>query len=205
MNIKYNILRDFYGYSGPELVKFGTNVGTNLDPVKFPNLMVAPADILTQANDLNAKLADTITGGTVATAAKNKAFDLLTASLDANANIVEVSVNADLELLLSTGYLPASTNRVSSALDSTMITALENNGTTKLLLRLAPMANARMYQVQLSTDAGKTWTEACLSSQARRIVLNNLTPGTVYYARARCIGGSTGASDWSGSSSIMCT
>jgi len=47
--------------------------------------------------------------------------------------------------------------------------------------------------------------EVCLSTQARRIVLSNLVPGTTYAVRARAIGGSTGASNWTGPGSIMST
>jgi hypothetical protein len=33
-------------------------------------------------------------------------------------------------------------------------------------------------------------------TQARRIILDNLTPDTTYTVQARAIGGSTGSSDW---------
>jgi hypothetical protein len=187
------------------MVPFGLNVGTNLDPTKFPNLPVDPKDIVAQANDLAAKQAAMITGGSVEKAARDKAFQLLASSLDLDANIVEVVAGNDLELLLSTGYLPVSTNRACSPLDPTAIASLSNNGTGSVLLRLMPVTNAKSYQVQLSTDAGKTWTEAGIYTQARRVVLNALTPATTYQVRARAIGGSTGASDWTGGSSILST
>jgi len=41
------------------------------------------------------------------------------------------------------------------------------------------------------------WQAAGVFTQARRIVLQNLTPGTTYNIQARAIGGSTGSSDWS--------
>jgi hypothetical protein len=199
------ILRNFYGYTGPNLVIFGGNVGTNLDPVVFPNLPFDPKVIQTLADDLNAKLVAMITGGTTETAAKDKAFDALSDALNADANIVENGVGLDLEKLLATGYLPVSTNRVSSPLDDTSIVGLLNNGTTQLLLQLLPVRNAKSYQVQTSTDGGKTWVEACISTQARRVVLTGLIPGTTYAVRARAIGGSTGASAWTSATSIMAT
>jgi hypothetical protein len=67
------------------------------------------------------------------------------------------------------------------------------------------VTNAKTYQVQTSLDGGKTWVEACLSTKASRIVLTNLVPGTTYAVRARAIGGSTGASNWSNTGSIMST
>jgi len=83
--------------------------------------------------------------------------------------------------------------------------SLLNNGSTQLLLRLLPVLNAKLYQLQTSTDGGKTWVEAGMSTQARRIVLKGLTPGTTYSVRARAIGGSTGASNWSNPASVMAT
>jgi hypothetical protein len=85
------------------------------------------------------------------------------------------------------------------------IVGLSNNGSTQVLLQLLPVRNAKLYQVQTSTDGGKTWAEVCLSTQARRIVLSNLVPGTTYAVRARAIGGSTGASNWTSPGSIMST
>ena len=70
---------------------------------------------------------------------------------------------------------------------------------------MLPVRNAKSFQIQSSTDGGKTWIEAGISTQARRFVLANLVPGTTYAVRARAIGGSTGASSWSGPSFIMST
>jgi hypothetical protein len=199
------VLRDYNKYPGPQLVTFGYNVAGKLDIVLFPNLPVLPKDLETLVDTLSAKLADTIMGGPTETAAKKKAQEAVCEALNLDANIVEVVAKHDLETLLKSGYLPVSTNRSSSPLDAPGITGLENYGSTKVLLRLTPVANACSYHVQVSADGGKTWLEAGISRQARRIVLNNLTPGTNYLVRARAIGGSTGASDWSGTSSIMST
>jgi len=40
--------------------------------------------------------------------------------------------------------------------------------------------------------------------QARRILLKDLTPGTLYEIRVRAIGGSTGYSDWTLTTQHMC-
>jgi hypothetical protein len=202
---KLKVLRSFYKYPGQQLIPFGTNVSVNLDPAVFTSLPVAPKDIKTLADALTTALAATITGGTVETEAKNNAFTALADALNKDANCVEDFPGLTLEMLLNTGFLPASTNRASSPLDDTAIVSLLNNGTTQALLQLAPVVNAKTYQVQSSTDGGKTWAEACLSTQARRIVLTGLVPGTTYLVRARAIGGSTGASNWCGSGSIMST
>jgi hypothetical protein len=206
MRANLGILRDFYGYSPDHLAIFGNNIATNLDPVKFPDLPVPPATLKTLTADLADKQAATITGGSPTFAARDAAFDALAAALDSDADDVESVVKDNMEMLLATGYLPVSTNRTSSPLDDTSITGLYNNGTTQVLLQLQPVRNANVYQVQTSTDGGKTWVEACIpSSQARRILLANLVPGTTYLVRARAIGGSTGASNWTAPGSIMST
>ena len=205
MRATLKVLRNFYQYSAANVMPFAYNIAASLDVTKFPNLKVAPKDITALTDTLRDKLAATQTGGTVETAAKQKAFEALCDALNADANVVEDTVGDDLEMLLATGYLPTSNNRSSSPLDDTSIVSLLNNGTTQALLRLEPVTNAKTYQVQISTDGGKTWLEAGISRQARRIVLNNLTPGTNYLVRARAIGGSTGASAWTSPGSIMST
>jgi hypothetical protein len=158
------ILRDFYDYDGSKLVTFATNISVNLDPLLFPGLPFAPKDIKAMADDLSLKLAATITGGSVEFAAKNAAFGLLANALNADANVVEIGAGLNLEKLLATGFLPASNNRSQSPLDDTAIVGLWNNGTTKALLQLLRVLNAKAYQVQTSTDGGKTWVEACIPS-----------------------------------------
>ena len=155
MRASLKLLRNFYGYSGAKLVTFGTNVSLNLDPAKFPNLAVAPKDIKTLADDLNTKLAATITGGTVETAAKTNAFTALADALNNDADTVETVADGNLEVLLGTGYLPASNNRSSSPLDDPTIVGLLNNGTTQALLQLTPVVNAESYQVQSARTAAR--------------------------------------------------
>lgn len=65
-----------------------------------------------------------------------------------------------------------------------------------LLLRLAPIDNARAYEVRISYGPNG-WQSAGVFTQARRLILEDLTPGTTYTLQTRAIGGITGYSDWS--------
>jgi hypothetical protein len=58
--------------------------------------------------------------------------------------------------------------------------------------------------VQYSAN-GTAWQVGGTSTQARKIVVTNLTLGTNYTFKVRAIGGSTGYSDWSDPVSHMAT
>jgi hypothetical protein len=141
-------------------------------------------------------------GGKLATAVKNACRANLMSALRRQASYVQGVARHDLPQLLSSGYTTASSNTAQSQLATPVILNILNERSEQLTLRLTPIANARNYQVQIQTGQGG-WQEAGLFSQARRIVLQTLTPGTVYNLRVRAIGGSTGYSDWSDVTSRM--
>jgi hypothetical protein len=84
-----------------------------------------------------------------------------------------------------------------------IIAQIINDASGQLLVRLQPIANAHPYELQIST-APNVWQPAGIYSQARRIAITNLTPGTTYTLRARAIGGN-GSGDWSDPVSHMAT
>jgi hypothetical protein len=129
---------------------------------------------------------------------------LLDVARKTGAAVQSIALNS-LSTLLSSGFTNVSPSSGQSQLDTPSIQSLTNFGTTKALLRLSPVVNAKSYETQLSTDGGKTWTSGGISTQARRIILSNLVPGTTYTVQARAIGGSTGQSLWSTSFNIMAT
>ena len=113
----------------------------------------------------------------------------------------------DLPLLLSSGYEATSTNRAQGQLDVPTIVGINNDATTQLTVRMQPVDNARSYQVRASTgNNGNTVSLPTVdSTQARRVILPNLTPGMTYTVQARAVGGATGYSDWSDPVSHMAT
>jgi hypothetical protein len=73
---------------------------------------------------------------------------------------------------------------------------LTNGASTILLTTLQVISNAKSYDVEVSTD-GTSWTHAVTSTKSRNITVSGLKPGTMYYLRARAVGGSTGYGNWS--------
>lgn len=159
-------------------------------PVTLPNLTAANTAF-------EAALAAAADGGIQATAVKNAARATLVAMLRQVANYVQGASNNDLPTLLSSGFFAASTNTASSPLLKPVIMRIENEMSTQLLVRLAPVANARAYEMRVSVTGNGGWQPAGVFTQARRLVLPNLTPGTTYNVQARAVGGRTGYSDWS--------
>jgi hypothetical protein len=170
----------------------------------FPTPTVALTVISTRQLAFRTALAAASNGGTQLTAKKNQARQLLLDGLDANAMYVQALARYDLAMLLSSGYQATSTNRTQTQLPPPAILSLDNDVSTQMVLRLSPITNAYCYEVQISTGTG-AWQPAGSFTAARKIILTDLTPGTVYNVQSRAIGGSTGSSDWSDPSSHMAT
>lgn len=170
----------------------------------FPAPTVPLATVTALQTTFRTDLAAAANGGTQLTAKKNQSRQLLLDALDSNALYVQSIARYDLAVLLSSGYQATSTNRAQAQLPAPAILALENELSTQLVVRLSPVANAYCYEVQTSTGTG-AWQAAGVFTQARKIILPNLTTGTIYNVQARAIGGSTGYSDWSDPSSHIVT
>jgi hypothetical protein len=170
----------------------------------FPTPIISLSAVAALQNTFREARATAADGGKQLTAAKNQARQALLDALDANAMYVQVLARYDLAMFLSSGYQVASTNRAQTQLSAPTIAGFENEMTTQLVVRLTPIANAYCYEVQTSVGTG-AWQAAGSFTAARKIIIPNLTPGTVYNIRARAIGGSTGYSDWSDPSSHIVT
>ena len=157
----------------------------------------APTDLQPLRLDFIAARVAAADGGKQLTAIKNQKRELLTEALHALAMYVQTVARTNLVILLSSGFEACSTNRAQVPLQKPAIQALVNEMTGQLLLRGSSVLNARSYQPQMSADGGKTWMDMGDFSGARRIVLQPVTPGTVYAARFRAVGGSTKYSEWS--------
>jgi hypothetical protein len=169
-------------------------VGMTDNPA-FPNPIV-PLDLLSALQmDFEQKNLVSKLGGGVAMALKNEARAALTDALRRQGAYVQ-GVAQNLSTLLSSGYVAASRNNAQTRLLKPWVRKILNNGPGQLLLRITPVANARSYHIQVQEGDGP-WQEAGFSNQARRIMVANLTPGTLYNIRVRALGGSTGFSDWS--------
>jgi chitodextrinase len=109
---------------------------------------------------------------------------------------VQGACHNDLASLLSSGFDATQPNHSQSELPAPAILGITNGASTKLTLKVQTVANAACYEVRFSTTPN-TWQAGGVYAQARRIVVEGLTPGVVYTLQVRAIGGSTGYSGWS--------
>ena len=203
----YRVNIGFTGYSDGDLDEFTTNIVTNLTGnASFPAPPVKLADLSKLQTAFETALAAAAQGGTQLTAAKNAAREALEDALRIEAAYVQSIASHDLPMLLSSGFQANSTNRAQAPLDIPTIVSISNDVTTQLTIRLQPVVNARSYQIRGTVSGnGKTELPVVDSTQARRIMLPDLTPGTTYTVQARAVGGATGYSDWSDPVSHMAT
>jgi hypothetical protein len=195
----------FANLSDAELDAFTENVIKSLTgnpsySTPTPPLVAITAALTTFTTALSAA-AD---GGKQATAAKNEARTTLLTVLRQSASYVQGACQNDLAKLLSSGFDAIDTNRSQTELPTPVLLAITNGNSTTLTLNVQPVSNAKAYEVRHSS-ATNVWVPGGVFTQARKIVVENLTPGTTYTFQVRAVGGTTGYSGWSDPVSHMST
>jgi hypothetical protein len=197
MSNNYRVNLGFAEYPDSNLDEFTKNIIASLTGnASFPTPPVTLADLGTLETAFANALAAAAQGGTQLTAAKNAARDALVTALRKVASYVQTIASQDVAMLLSSGFLANSTSKTQTPLDTPNIVEIDNGMSTQLVVRLQGVDNARAYEVQVKNGTGG-WQPAGVFTQARGIVVGNLTPGSTYSVQARGIGGSTSYSDWS--------
>ena len=187
----------FAKLSDADLAAFTQNIIDSLTGnASYPTPAVTVPDLTAGLTKFTDALAAAAQGGLQLTALKNVAREDLLALLRTEASYVQLTASDDLPKMLSSGYSNISTTRTKIPLPKPDIAAIDNENSTELVVRITPVTNARAYEVQQRTGTGN-WQTAGIYTQARRIVLENLAPGTTYTVQARAVGGTTGYSDWS--------
>ena len=150
-------------------------------------------------------LAQSAKGSEADTAAKDDARAVLEDDLRVNAAYVEHTASGVASKITSTGFLTTTHEHSPMAtMTKAQIIEIINEASGALLVRGQPMANAHSYEAQIQI-AGGVWQPAGTFSQARRMVLRGLTPGTTYTIRIRAVGAGDNYGEWSDPVSHICT
>jgi len=193
----YRTSQVFARLADAELGNYTQNIITKLTGNEnFPKPLVSVVDLTKALDTFTTALAAAAQGGKLVTAAKNAAREVLLGLLRQQAAYVQSLAGDDLPMLLSSGFEAVNTNRTQVPLTKPVIDEIRNDMSTQLGVRVQPVPTARAYEVRLSYGTSG-WQAAGIFTQARGILLENLTPGTIYTVQTRAIGGSTGYSDWS--------
>lgn len=173
----------------------------------FPDLPLTIAALTALQTAFEAAMTAAAQGGPKDTAAKNEARDALVSALRQIAAYVQSLGLDNMSSVLSSGFDVVVPGNGQTPLDQPVLTKLDNSVSTQLQLRLQAVPNAKAYQVQYGSgvNGSVTWQEAGIFPNSRGIALTSLTPGTVYSARIRAVGGATRYSDWSAPVSLMAT
>ncbi len=172
---------------------------TPAPPAPVPPVTLAALNA--SSNAFSDAMARADMGGPADTALKNNLREDLIALLRKLAGFVQENHDNDLAKLLASGFEAVSTNRAQSALPAPEIRDILHALSGQFKVRVAPVPNAKNYEVQSAliapTGAPGPWSSAGLFSNSQSMLVNGLTPGAEYLIRVRAMGGSTGTSDWS--------
>jgi hypothetical protein len=146
----------------------------------------------------------TTQGGSMATAAKNLAREALIDLLRQWANFVQGIAKNNLPLLLSSGFRTTSPSTAQTPLAAPSIVAITNPESTKLAIELSYDKHTKSLEVQ-GGIAGTPPVHMGTFQTGRKIIVPDLTPGSVYSLQIRGVGGSTDHSGWSDAVTHMCT
>ena len=193
----YHVSLAFAGLPDAALVDFtGTVIAGLTNNAAFPEPPVTLNELTAAQAIFAHALAAMPLGGPQTTAAKNVARASLLGLLRRTAYYVQGAMENDLELLLSSGYAPTNSNRTQAPLAAPVVLKVMNEQSTQLVVQLKPVPNAKAYEVRKLNGTGG-WLLAGVFTKARRIVIEDLVPGSTYSFQARAVGGSTGYSGWS--------
>lgn len=186
------------------LIAFVRNVVTLMtgNP-KFTNPTPPLADVTTAVDTLETAVHDALDGGKVAIATRNAAGVKLLSLTRQLASYVQTTCEGDRVVLLSSGFEPIKTRTPAGVLPPPSNLRLSTTGTSgQLVLRFDRVFNNAGYSVQVAEDPEGPYTDRGVFTNSRRILINDLTPGKVYWVRA-CANGAAGPSGWGGPATAM--
>ena len=141
-------------------------------------------------------------GGKIVVEQRNKCRAEVLMMYRALGHYVEAACKNDMSTFVSSGFTPISKPQVSTSqpLQAPQIDSIEQGQTGQFILTFTRVPKARHYEVSYVplTAAGATAEPTTIKVTNTRppMIINNLTPGTVYKFQVRAYG-KPGYSDWS--------
>jgi hypothetical protein len=169
---------------------------------KYPTPSPSLATITTSVDAFDVAVQEALDGGTMAKATRRAARVELLSLMRQLAAYVQGNCEGDLVVLLSSGFNAVRAPSPVGVLPAPSTQRLGLTGMSRqLVLRFDRVGNAANYSIESAISPDGPWEDRGLSSTTR-VMLNGLTPGKAYWARARA-NGSAGPSEWGGPATAM--
>jgi len=191
----------------PEVIPFaqGVHDGLAAHATVFTALPVTLVALLAAITDFTTKYNVSRKGSQAQISAKDDARGVLMDLLSPLAAYVEGVARGDADVIRSAGFdVTTHEHSAQVPLVKPLIIAALNYASCQIQLRLQAQTNVHGVKVQYRSPAG-TWTDGGGFASTKLVVVQPLTPGTLYDFRAQFLGGSTGTSEWSDIVSHICT
>ena len=204
--MKNHILRNYSKKTDSALDDFTIHIADSMDGnANFTTPAITPAVLRTKAAAFATAVAAAQDGSRQDTEHKNTLRDDLIATLDVEANYVELTAKNNREVMLSSGFDVASGNSPAPVpVGTTAILSVSNLASGKLEIELQVADNAWAYELEVSSAPG-VWVHNKTVTNPHDTVLEGLTPGMTYAIRARALGSKNQTSVWCEPVSHMAT
>jgi len=179
-----------------------------LGNTSFPNPPVDLAAFLTAITTFASSVVLALDGSKQANAVKKKQREGLVKMAEQLGHYVEAASNNDPVTFTSSGFEIRSANRApQQSLAQPTIVSVDQGKTGELLVSVASVQNARVYQINYApaSTGGVTpvWATVTIATARKAVSVANLTPGTTYIFQVRAFG-HPGFTDWSQPVQRMC-
>jgi hypothetical protein len=176
----------------------------------FTALPVDLATIKTNIDSFAALVAEAEDGGKKVVAEKNKQRQVVIKMLRLLSRYVEVNSNDDMSIFTSSGFVAATRMKTPPApLPMPVIRSVDHGAISgELVVQFQAIPKALSYELRwgqfVNGAVSGPWTSKVVTAARPPIGIQGLTPGTVYAFQVRAQG-KLGWTDWTDSSTFMCT
>jgi hypothetical protein len=208
---KIKPLEDYGGMPDADVVSRGTSIQTNMaGNLNFPAPPVDLAALKTNIDSLSALIAEALDGSKKVIAQKNKQREVVIKMLRLLGRYVEVNCKDDMAIFRSSGFVAASTTKAPPAPLPLPVIRSVNHGaiTGELVVQIQAIPKAVSYEIRYEAVVNgvspSSWTTKVVTAVKPPPGIQGLTPGTVYAFQVRALG-KLGYTDWTDSTTCMCT
>ena len=204
-NMAIHVSLGFAKLKDTELSPFAVGVVTGLTGnATFTTPPVLAAALGTFQKNFEAALAKALKGSVADTGAKDEARENLVDALRQDAIYVEQLSQGDAAKIASSGYQTVShAHSPRATMPKANIKHIKNVASGQMEVGVDAIDDAHAFEAHTQTGTGQ-WQWAATSS-SRKVLIQNVTPGSTCNVRVRAVGAGNTYGDWSDPITHICT